>query len=396
MAGLAQLPLIDGGELAELLPYGELVDALEAGHRVAPPTARRLVFGPQGGDETFLALPAWQPGGALGVKLTTVVPANLAAGKPSVQALYVLFDGVDGAPIALLDGTELTYRKTAADSALGARYLARTDATTLLVVGAGGLAPHLVAAHRAVRPSIERVLIWNRTPGRARAVAAAVGAVAVDDLRAAVAGADVISTATMAKDPLVAGAWLRPGTHLDLVGAFLPDHREVDDEAVVHAALYVDDREATLSEDGDLVIPLQAGLITAADVRGDLWQLCRGEVAGRTDDDDDHVVRERRRRPPRPDDRPLRVAQASQPADDVGVGVDPGLGRGVGGHAVAVDHRGDLVLLLGRELQLLEERERRRVLLPPGRRWPPCTARRPGSRRRTRRRRRPPRPGTPR
>lgn len=285
MTGLSSLPILDGDELARLLPYLDLVNALDAGHRQPPPVARRLVFGPDGSDESFLALPAWLPGQAIGVKLVTVMPANPAAGKASVQALYALFDGADGSPLALLDGTELTYRKTAADSALGARHLARPDARTLLMVGAGGLAPHLVAAHRAVRPSIERVLVWNRTEGRAHAVAAALGATVVDDLAAAVAAADIVSTATMTTAPLVAGRWLRPGTHLDLVGAFLPAHREVDDDAVTRADIYVDDREATLHEDGDLVIPLAAGLIDASDVRGDLWELCRGDVPGRTDDD---------------------------------------------------------------------------------------------------------------
>ena len=153
------------------------------------------------------------------------------------------------------------------------------------MVGAGGLAPHLVAAHRAVRPSIARVLVWNRTPSRAEAVAAAVGAEPVTDVAAAVAEADVVCTATMTKDPLVLGRWLRPGTHLDLVGAFRPDHREVDDEAVLRAELYVDDRLATLTECGDLVIPLETGIITADDVRGDLYELCRGDVAGRASEE---------------------------------------------------------------------------------------------------------------
>jgi len=282
---LRSLPLLDGEEVAQLLPYVGLVDALEAGHRQAPPVSRRLVFGPAGSDQSFLALPAWEPGSMIGVKLVTVMPANPAAGKVAVQALYVLFDGADGSPLALLDGTELTYRKTAADSALGARYLARADAATFVMVGAGGLAAHLVAAHRAVRPSIEQVLVWNRTAARAEAVAEAVGGTAVDDLAAAVASADVVCTATMAKEPLVCGRWLRPGTHLDLVGAFLPDHREVDDDAVTRSAIYVDDRAATLSEDGDLVIPMSAGLIDESSVCGDLWQLCRGEVDGRTDDE---------------------------------------------------------------------------------------------------------------
>ncbi|MDQ3468514.1 MAG: hypothetical protein M3487_01870 [Actinomycetota bacterium] len=279
------MPILDGDDIARLLPYGVLVDALEAGHREPPPVARRVVFGPEGSDQSFLGLPAWLPGEAIGVKLVTVMPANPAAGKASVQALYVLFDGVDGAPLALLDGTELTYRKTAADSALGARHLARHDAATLLMVGAGGLAPHLVAAHRVVRPSIERVLVWNRTPERAETVASAVGGTVATDLAAAVAAADVVCTATMTATPLVSGRWLRPGTHLDLVGAFLPDHREVDDHAVTAAEIYVDDRLATLTEDGDLVIPLAAGLIDESAVRGDLWQLCRGDVPGRTDDE---------------------------------------------------------------------------------------------------------------
>ena len=282
---LRDVPVIDGDGVARLLPYADLVDALEAGHRAEPAVARRVVFGPPRSDEAFLALAAWQPGEAIGIKLVTVFPGNRAAGRASVQAVYVLFDGATGDPLALLDGTELTYRKTAADSALGARYLAGEDASTLLMVGAGGLAPHLIAAHRAVRPSLERVLVWNRTRSRADAVATAAGATVVDGLAAAVPEADVICTATMTKEPLVLGRWFRPGTHLDLVGAFLPDHREVDDDAVVRAELFVDHREATLTEDGDLVIPLAAGLIRPDDVRGDLYELCRGDVAGRTDPD---------------------------------------------------------------------------------------------------------------
>jgi len=283
---LRQLPIIDADLVAELLPYDVLVDELEVAHRRPAPLARRLTMSAMGGngeEQSMLALAAWQPDEAIGVKLVTVFPNNLGTGQPSVQAAYLLFDGMTGEPLTLIDGTELTYRKTAADSALGARYLTRPDVATLLVIGAGGLAPHLIAAHRAVRPTIERVLVWNRTADRAEALAAAVGATVVDSIEAATAEADVICTATMAKEPLIAGRWLRPGTHLDLVGAFRPDHREVDDEAVARADLYVDDREATLTEDGDLVIPLASGVITPGDIRADLYQLCRGDVPGRTD-----------------------------------------------------------------------------------------------------------------
>jgi ornithine cyclodeaminase len=278
---LERLPIIGAATVARLLPYGDLVDALEAGHHQPAASVRRIVFGREGGDASFLALPAWGPAGPFGVKLVTVFPANTAC--PSVQALYVLFDGEDGSPVALIDGTELTYRKTACDSALGSRFLSRVDARTLLMVGAGGLAPHLVAAHRAVRPSIERVLLWNRTTARAEAIADSLGAEVVGELGAAVAEADVVCTATMTTTPLIEGRWLRPGTHLDLVGAYLPDRREVDDEVVARAELYVDTREVTMAECGDLAIPLAAGVIAADDVRADLFQLCRGEVTGRTD-----------------------------------------------------------------------------------------------------------------
>jgi ornithine cyclodeaminase len=278
--GLGDLAIIDRPDVARLLPYLELVDALEAGHRRPPAVVRRTVFGPDGTDQSFLGLPAWSPGRQLGVKLVTVFPGNtgLPDPHPSVQAVYVLFDGTDGTPLALIDGTELTYRKTAADSALGSRFLSRSDARTLLMVGAGGLAPHLVAAHRAVRPSIRRVLLWNRTRARAEALAAELGAEVVDDLAAAVPEADIVCTATMTVEPVIEGRWLRPGAHLDLVGAFLPDRREVDDEAVMRAELYVDTREVTAVEDGDLAIPLATGTITLDDIRADLYELCRGEV----------------------------------------------------------------------------------------------------------------------
>jgi ornithine cyclodeaminase/alanine dehydrogenase-like protein (mu-crystallin family) len=283
MASLPSLPIIDGAEVARLLPYTGLVDALDAAHREPEALVRRVVYSPDGSDQLFMGLPAWVPGRAIGIKLVTSFPANTGTDLPTIQALYVLFDGTNGSPLALIDGTELTYRKTACDSALGSRYLSRTDARTLLMVGAGGLGEHLIAAHRAVRPSIERVLVWNRGRDRADALAQVVGGTAVDDLDAAVAEADIISTATRAKEPLIKGALLRGGTHLDLVGSYLPDSREIDDDVVRRARLYVDSRLAPLEECGDLVIPLRAGLITEDDIVADLYQLARGERQGRTD-----------------------------------------------------------------------------------------------------------------
>jgi ornithine cyclodeaminase len=286
MAGLRELVVLDADDVARAAPYGELVDALRAGHLRAPAVCERIVYGPEGAPERFMALPAWQPGEAIGIKLVTIFPGNPGNGLPSVQAVVLLFDGVTGEAQALIDGTELTYRKTAADSALGSQLLSRPDSRTLLMVGAGGLAPHLIGAHRAVRPSIDRVLIWNRTRAKAEAlVAAGVADEVVDDLDAGVAGADIVSTATMTREPLIRGELLRPGTHLDCVGAFLPDHREVDDDAVVRSELFVDSRHATLEEGGDLVIPIAAGVIDASHVRADLFELCRGEHPGRSGPD---------------------------------------------------------------------------------------------------------------
>jgi ornithine cyclodeaminase len=286
VTGLDAITLIDGDEVARRAPYLQLVDALAAGHRRPEPHVRRIVYGPPGGDRNFMALPAWEPGEAIGVKLVTIFPDNAARELPTVQAVVLLFDGETGSPLALIDGTELTYRKTAADSALGSRLLSRPDATNLLMVGAGGLAPHLIAAHRAVRPSIERVVVWNRNRDRAeRLVELDIADEVAGDLETATGAADIVSTATRTVEPLIRGAWLRPGTHLDCVGAYLPDQREVDDRAVVRSELFVDSRLAAVHEAGDLVIPLAAGIIHESAIRADLWELCRDEHPGRSGPD---------------------------------------------------------------------------------------------------------------
>jgi ornithine cyclodeaminase len=286
MGDLRDIRIFDAADVARAAPYADLVDALRAGHRRPPSVCERIVYGPDGAAEKFMALPAWQVGESIGIKLVTIFPDNPKYGRPSVQAVVLLFDGATGEALALIDGTELTYRKTAADSALGAQILARSDAHTLLMVGAGGLSPHLIAAHRAVRPSIDRVVVWNRSADKANAlVVAGIADAVVDDLEAATSAADIISTATMSKEPLIRGEWLRPGTHLDCVGAFLPDHREVDDHAVLQAELFVDSRLAAIEEGGDLVIPMNSGVIDESHVRADLYELCQDVHPGRSGPD---------------------------------------------------------------------------------------------------------------
>jgi ornithine cyclodeaminase len=283
MGSLRDIAIFDAADVARAAPYLDLVESLHAGHRRPAASCERILYGPPGATEKFMALPAWQPGEAIGIKLVTIFPDNPAAGRPSVQAVVLLFDGETGEVLAMIDGTEGTYRKTACDSALGSRLLSRPDSRTMLMVGAGGLAPHLIAAHRAVRPSIDRVVIWNRGPDKAEAlVAAGVADEVVADLELATRSADIISTATMTAEPLIQGSWLQPGTHIDCVGAFLPDHREVDDDVVLRAELFVDSRLATLEEGGDLVIPISAGVIDESHVRADLFELCQGAHPGRS------------------------------------------------------------------------------------------------------------------
>lgn len=283
------MQVIGAEDLHRLLDYRSLVEALRAMFRdgcEAPPRHHHAVPVPGAASGTLLLMPAWQAGRHLGIKVVTVFPDNSRRSLPVVFGSYVLLDAATGAPVALLDGTALTVRRTAAASALAADYLARPDSAVHLVVGTGALAPHLAAAHRIVRP-IRETRIWGRDPVKAGALAArlageGIAAVSARDLAAAVQSADVITCATLAQDPLIRGEWLRPGAHLDLVGGFRPDMREADDEAVRRATVYVD-TEAALHEAGDVIQPLASGALTRDAIGGDLFGLACGTAAGRRD-----------------------------------------------------------------------------------------------------------------
>jgi alanine dehydrogenase len=282
---------LDAEQVAARLERGPLIDALARAFRSqyqAPARQHYAVGDSQHALNTLLIMPAWQPGGCIGVKLVTVFPSNAALGHAAVHATYALFDAKTGIPLAVLDGTELTRRRTAAASALAARYLAHPEASRLLMVGTGGLAQHVIESHAAVR-TIKSVRVWGRRLERAAAVAQKFTAgpynvEAVDDLEAAVRWADIISCATLAETPLVHGAWLRPGQHLDLIGSFTPKMREADDAALTRASIYVDTRVGALAESGELVHGMATGVITAANIRGELSELARGSQRGRRSD----------------------------------------------------------------------------------------------------------------
>ena len=276
---------IGGDDIARALTYPALVEALEAAFRteVEVPVRHHHRIARAGADAALLVMPAWTEE-FLGCKLVSVFPDNAALGKPSVFGTYLLMSGRSGEPLAVIDGRALTAWRTAAASALAAKYLARQDATHLVMVGAGALAPHLVRAHASVRP-VRRVSLWNRTRPRAETLAFALvwdgfEATVSDDLERLVREADIVCCATLASAPLLRGEWLSPGMHVDLVGSFRPDMREADDEVLRRARVFVDTRVA-LQESGDLVDPIRRGVIGTADIAGDLFDLCRGKVEGR-------------------------------------------------------------------------------------------------------------------
>ncbi len=280
---------LDRAAVAARLARGALIERLEQAFAsgYTTPLRQRFDVGRVPGTNSLLSMPAWRAGGAIGVKLATIFAGNTSRNLPAVHASYILFDGDTGAPRAILDGGELTLRRTGAASALAAKYLARADAERLLMVGTGELAVHVVLSHAIVRP-IKAVRIWGRRPEKAREVAAALrghdfSIEVCQDLESGVGWADIVSTATLSTEPLVHGRWLRPGQHLDLIGAYRPDMREVDEVAVRRADLYVDTRAGALVEAGELVQSLSAGVIQPSDIRGELSELARGVVAGRRD-----------------------------------------------------------------------------------------------------------------
>jgi alanine dehydrogenase len=283
--------IIGGDEIHRLLDFPSLIDALRTMFREGCEVPARhhhsiAATTTTGASGTLLVMPAWQAGRALGIKIVTVFPDNANRSLPAVHGTYLLLDAATGLPVAVLDGTALTLRRTAAASALAAGFLARPDSAVHLMVGTGALAPHLVAAHAAVRP-IRQTRVWGRDPRKAAALATRLAAAGLDAapasrLEEAVAAADIITCATLSKEPLIRGAWLGPGTHLDLVGGFTPEMREADDATIARARVYLD-TDAALDEAGDIVQPLRSGHLARERIVGDLFGLARGICPGRRD-----------------------------------------------------------------------------------------------------------------
>lgn len=280
--------VIDAAQARASLPFDRLVPALrEAFASGAEVPLRHHHFMPQpdGSTATILIMPAWQRA-FVGIKIVTIFPENGRRQLPGLFSSYLLCDGATGQHLALIDGNEITSRRTVGIAALGASFLARPEASRLLVAGAGRVASLAADAFRAVRP-IARVDVWNHNAAGAERLVAALCARGIDahvaaDLERAVGEADIVSCATLAERPIIKGAWLREGTHLDLIGSFTPFMREADDAALRRGRIYVDTYDA-LKESGELLDPIRDGVIQAGDIRGSLAELCTGARPGRTD-----------------------------------------------------------------------------------------------------------------
>lgn len=252
------------------LDWPSIVAAIQRGHSAAKPEISDQFL--HRGNDTLLSRAAWIDGLGIAVKSVTVMPKS----TPSVQGAMLLFNDATGAVEAVVDSALVTKWKTVGDSLLGAKLLARPEAKRLLIIGAGTVAEGLAEAYPTHFPGLE-IEVWNRSAEKAKALAAGQPHIrAVTNLAEAVARADIISTATMAKTPVLNGAWLQAGQHLDLIGAFTADMREADDDALQRSRIFVDSMATTVEHIGELMIPLASGAITRADIHGDLYDLAQG------------------------------------------------------------------------------------------------------------------------
>lgn len=280
---------IDAARTRAALSFPTLIPALRSAFAqgASVPTRHTHAIESGGRHGVSLIMPAWNDDGYFGVKVINIFPDNGAVGLPGLHATYTLYSAQTGVPLASLDGDVITVYRTAAAAALGASYLARSDARALTIVGSGRIAALVAQAMRAVRP-IETVRVWNLRPAGAEALAAAlrdqgIPAQAVTDLQQAVEQSDIVSCATLSTEPLIQAAWLQPGTHLDLIGSFKPEMIEAHPDCFARASVYVDTDEAA-TKAGDLLRALEAGTLARADIRGTLHQLADGTLPGRRDD----------------------------------------------------------------------------------------------------------------
>lgn len=287
---MSAIPFIDNEFIESHTDFEELIHMLRSGfseksvetpmrHHHDYPNPKENI------DSTLLLMPSWEAGEDLGVKIVSVSPNNGKYGLPSIQGSYLYHNAHTGSLNAIFDAKALTAKRTAAASALAASYLAHPEASSLLMLGTGALSANLIKAHSTVRP-LGKVFVWGRDYNKALKIAnsfekGGLEVMPVKDYIPYISECDIISTATLSKDPLIPGNQLRKGQHLDLVGAYKKDMREADDDCVLRSSIFLDTYQGGLKESGDIVIPLKKGLIKPTDIKADLFELCSGGHLGR-------------------------------------------------------------------------------------------------------------------
>ena len=261
------------------LTWTGIANAIHAGHQLPKAHIGDLLL--QEAPNALLNRGAWIKGLGMAMKSMSVFPEN--KNLPSIQGGVLVFDDTDGNLKAIIDGILVTKWKTAGDSVLGARLLANPNPQTHLMVGAGTVASTIIEAYNEIFPSIKRFIIYNRTEEKAHRLAEKLnskisGVEVAHSLESACGKADIITSATMAVDPIIKGDWINPGTHVDLIGAFKPNMREVDDTLLKRSEIFVDSRETTIDHIGEIKIPLQEGTITKQDILGDFYELCANKI----------------------------------------------------------------------------------------------------------------------
>ena len=264
------IPIIPFEEGEALLDWLELTKALADGHGMArAEIADTFLYRD---PDTLLSRAAWIDGLGSLVKTATVFPRNPEHGVPMVNGSVCLYSDLDGTLAALIDFHLVTKWKTAGDSLLAARRLARPDSREIVIAGAGTVGRSLCEAFGEGFPEA-RITLWNRTASKAEALAEEMGVSVADDLESAVRRADIVVSATMSSEPLIKGDWLQPGQHLNLIGAYRPDMREADDAALERSRIFVDSRDTTIGHIGELKIPMEQGVIGEDDIVADFYQL---------------------------------------------------------------------------------------------------------------------------
>jgi len=241
-------------------------------------------------DSTLLLMPSWNPGKEAGIKIVTISPENKQFDLPSIQGTYIYLDAINGSVKAILEAKSLTVKRTAATSALASSYLSKKDASSMLMVGTGALSADLIKAHAAVRP-IKKVFVWGRDIEKARKICHTLknesfSIKAINTIEEKISEVDIISCATLSKTPLILGKYLKPGQHIDLVGAYKKDMREADDQTINKSHIYLDSFEGGIKESGDIAIPIEKGILSKNDIKGDLFELCQMQKDGRKNKDE--------------------------------------------------------------------------------------------------------------